>query len=43
MKQAIDARWVQYEESARNRTPAGGIDVTLPGRARRFGRSPPRH
>jgi phenylalanyl-tRNA synthetase alpha chain len=33
LKQAIDARWTAYEESARDAAPiAGGVDVTLPGR-----------
>jgi len=33
LKQAIEARWKTYEESARDRAPAGAVDVTLPGRA----------
>jgi phenylalanyl-tRNA synthetase alpha chain len=33
LKQAIDARWMAYEESARDAAPiAGGVDITLPGR-----------
>ena len=33
LKQAIDARWTAYEESARDAAPiAGAVDVTLPGR-----------
>jgi len=32
LKQAIEARWTVYEESARDAAPAGGVDVTLPGR-----------
>ena len=41
LKQAVEARWAQYEESARDRLPAGAIDVTLPGRAPRLGRRHP--
>jgi phenylalanyl-tRNA synthetase alpha chain len=41
LKQAIEARWTQYEESARDRLPAGAVDVTLPGRATRLGRRHP--
>jgi phenylalanyl-tRNA synthetase alpha chain len=32
LKQAIDTRWTQYEATAREAPPAGGVDVTLPGR-----------
>src|SRR5476651_468748 len=32
LKQAIEARWAAYEETARAAKPAGGLDVTLPGR-----------
>jgi phenylalanyl-tRNA synthetase alpha chain len=32
LKQAIEARWKQYEETSRDAAPAGGVDVTLPGR-----------
>lgn len=32
LKQAIEARWQQYEETSRDAAPAGGVDVTLPGR-----------
>ena len=32
LKQAIEARWATYEETAENAAPAGGVDVTLPGR-----------
>jgi phenylalanyl-tRNA synthetase alpha chain len=32
LKQAIEARWETYEESARDQAPAGAVDVTLPGR-----------
>lgn len=32
LKQAIETRWAAYEETARDARPAGGVDVTLPGR-----------
>ena len=32
LKQAIEARWTAYEEAVRDAAPAGGVDVTLPGR-----------
>jgi phenylalanyl-tRNA synthetase alpha chain len=32
LKQAIEARWTHYEERSRDAAPAGGVDVTLPGR-----------
>jgi len=32
LKQAIEARWTQYEETVRDAAPAGAVDVTLPGR-----------
>jgi phenylalanyl-tRNA synthetase alpha chain len=32
LKQAIEARWAQHEDTARDAAPAGGVDVTLPGR-----------
>src|SRR4051812_12135953 len=32
LKVAIEARWKTYEETAQNAAPAGGVDVTLPGR-----------
>ncbi len=32
LKQAIEARWAQHAEPARDAAPAGGVDVTLPGR-----------
>ncbi|MEP7306648.1 MAG: phenylalanine--tRNA ligase subunit alpha [Acidobacteriota bacterium] len=41
LKQAVEARWTQYESSARDRMPAGAVDVTLPGRAPRLGRRHP--
>jgi phenylalanyl-tRNA synthetase alpha chain len=41
LKVAIEARWKAYEEAARNTAPAGGVDVTLPGRRPRLGRRHP--
>ncbi|HMF92828.1 MAG TPA: phenylalanine--tRNA ligase subunit alpha [Vicinamibacterales bacterium] len=41
LKQAIEARWKTYEESARDRTPAGAVDVTLPGRVSPLGHRHP--
>ena len=41
LKQAVEARWVQYEETARDVAPAGGVDVTLPGRAPLLGHRHP--
>jgi len=41
LKQAVETRWARDEESARDRTVAGGIDVTLPGRAPRLGHRHP--
>jgi phenylalanyl-tRNA synthetase alpha chain len=41
LKQAVEARWAQYDEQARDQKPAGGVDVTLPGRAPRLGRRHP--
>jgi phenylalanyl-tRNA synthetase alpha chain len=41
LKQAVEARWARHEESARERIPAGAIDVTLPGRVRPLGRRHP--
>ena len=32
LKQAIEARWAAHEDAARDAAPAGGVDVTLPGR-----------
>src|SRR5437762_13437556 len=32
LKQAIETRWKAYEQSARDRAPAGAADITLPGR-----------
>src|SRR5262252_2788091 len=41
LKQAIEARWKTYEESARDRTPAGAVDVTLPRRVSPLGHRHP--
>ena len=41
LKQAVEARWVQYEETARDDAPAGAVDVTLPGRAPLLGHRHP--
>jgi phenylalanyl-tRNA synthetase alpha chain len=41
LKQAIEARWQAYEESARDQAPAGAVDVTLPGRVPPLGRRHP--
>jgi phenylalanyl-tRNA synthetase alpha chain len=41
LKQAIEARWVQYEAAARDIVPADGVDVTLPGRAPLLGHRHP--
>jgi phenylalanyl-tRNA synthetase alpha chain len=41
LKQAVEARWVQYEETARDVAPAGADDVTLPGRAPLLGHRHP--
>jgi phenylalanyl-tRNA synthetase alpha chain len=41
LKQAVEARWVQYEEAARDVAPAGSVDVTLPGRAPLLGHRHP--
>ena len=42
LKQAIEARWKTYVEEAQARaTPAGAVDVTLPGRAPRLGHPHP--
>ena len=39
LKVAIEARWNAYEEAAQNAAPAGGVDVTLPGRQPRLAHS----
>jgi phenylalanyl-tRNA synthetase alpha chain len=41
LKQAIEARWAQYEAAARDIVPANGVDVTLPGRAPLLGHRHP--
>jgi phenylalanyl-tRNA synthetase alpha chain len=41
LKQAVEARWVAYDERARDVAPAGGVDVTLPGRAPLLGHRHP--
>jgi phenylalanyl-tRNA synthetase alpha chain len=41
LKQAIEARWKTYEESARDQAPAGAVDVTLPGRVPALGHRHP--
>jgi phenylalanyl-tRNA synthetase alpha chain len=41
LKQAIEARWTHYTETAQDALPAGAVDVTLPGRAVRPGHRHP--
>jgi len=41
LKVAIEERWTSYEEASRNAAPAGGVDVTLPGRLPRLGHPHP--
>jgi phenylalanyl-tRNA synthetase alpha chain len=41
LKQAIESRWTAYEEALRDAAPAGGVDVTLPGRLPRLGHRHP--
>jgi phenylalanyl-tRNA synthetase alpha chain len=41
LKQAIEARWTAYAETARDEAPAGAVDVTLPGRIRPLGHRHP--
>jgi phenylalanyl-tRNA synthetase alpha chain len=41
LKQAVEARWAQYVEAAAETTPAGTMDVTLPGRAPLLGHRHP--
>ena len=41
LKQAIEQRWEAYQTGAANAAPAGGIDVTLPGRMPALGRRHP--
>jgi phenylalanyl-tRNA synthetase alpha chain len=41
LKQAIEARWSTYAETARDAAPAGAVDVTLPGRVPLLGHRHP--
>src|SRR5215510_11512406 len=41
LKQAIEARWKTYEETARVEAPADAVDVTLPGRVPAIGHRHP--
>jgi phenylalanyl-tRNA synthetase alpha chain len=41
LKQAIETRWTEYAGLARDAAPAGGLDVTLPGRRPLPGRRHP--
>ena len=41
LKVAIETRWKAYEDAAQNAAPAGGVDVTLPGRQPRLGHRHP--
>jgi phenylalanyl-tRNA synthetase alpha chain len=42
LKQAIEARWTEYQSgAAATAVPAGAVDVTLPGRAPRLGHRHP--
>ena len=41
LKQAIEARWKAYEDAVQNAAPAGGVDVTLPGRRPQLGHRHP--
>jgi len=41
LKQAVEARWVEHEERARDAAPAGAVDVTLPGRVPLLGHRHP--
>jgi phenylalanyl-tRNA synthetase alpha chain len=41
LKQAIEARWTAYIEAAPETSPAGAVDVTLPGRAPLLGHRHP--
>jgi phenylalanyl-tRNA synthetase alpha chain len=41
LKQAIEARWADYEAAARDQMPADAVDITLPGREPRLGRRHP--
>src|SRR4029078_5028256 len=37
LKQAIEARWMEYQSTHADERPSGAIDVTLPGRAPSLG------
>ncbi len=41
LKQAVEARWAAYEAGVKDEMPAGGVDVTLPGRMPRLGHRHP--
>jgi phenylalanyl-tRNA synthetase alpha chain len=41
LKQAVEARWGQYSETAPEAAPAGAVDVTLPGRVTALGHRHP--
>jgi phenylalanyl-tRNA synthetase alpha chain len=41
LKQLIETKWDMYEVDAQNAAPAGGVDVTLPGRVPRLGHRHP--
>src|SRR5205085_4397929 len=41
LKNAIEARWTQYQERQSTARPAGAVDVTLPGRVSPLGRRHP--
>jgi len=41
LKQAIEARWTTYEETARDEAPKDAVDVTLPGRVPAIGHRHP--
>ncbi|MBI3401392.1 MAG: phenylalanine--tRNA ligase subunit alpha [Acidobacteria bacterium] len=41
LKQAVEARWTRYSESAPDAAPAGAVDVTLPGRVPALGHRHP--
>jgi phenylalanyl-tRNA synthetase alpha chain len=41
LKQAIEARWTEYQSSLADAPPAGALDVTLPGRTPRLGHRHP--
>jgi phenylalanyl-tRNA synthetase alpha chain len=41
LKQAVEARWAQYSETAPEPMPAGAVDVTLPGRVPALGHRHP--